>query len=48
MARSVSEAMRLAKKLQKQGQFSPAKANKKQRSLVHQWAQAIKAGLGVK
>lgn len=43
-----SNAMRLARKLQKQGPLSPEKATKKQRSLVHQWAQAMKATLEAK
>lgn len=48
MSKSISPAMKLAKRLKKQGSFSPEKATKKQRSLVHQWAQAMKETLGVK
>lgn len=45
MSRSVSEAMKVAKKLAKQGRMNPVSATKKQRSLVHQSAQAMKETL---
>lgn len=48
MAKRISEAMKLANRLAKQGPMNPEKATKKQRALVHQWAKAIKEILEIK